>query len=91
MDRPKLMFSRSELANNTHQVATVFAKYALALKEHEDSKSDPTKNVATGQALYAAECRLRQLAMDNATHFPEQLQNIVPALDRALAHWSHGD
>jgi hypothetical protein len=34
---------------------------ALAIKEHEKHKNDPAKNVATGQAVYAAEMRVRQL------------------------------
>ncbi len=80
-------FTRIELANNTVQVANVFAKYALALAAHEKGKSDPTKNVATGQALYEAEVNLKKLALDNANAFPEQLRTIRANLDGALPQW----
>lgn len=42
----------------------VFDAYARALREHEAHKGDPTRNVATGTALYAAEAAMRKLALE---------------------------
>ena len=42
----------------------VFDAYARALREHEAHKGDPSRSVATGAALYAAEAAMRKFAME---------------------------
>ena len=52
-----------------YSIALLAIRCAKARKLHEESKSDPTKNVSTGQALYALETGLTQ-ALDFYAKLP---------------------
>jgi hypothetical protein len=45
------------------ELIIALVEWTVALRHHEAVKSDPSQNVASGQALYAAEFRLRALAL----------------------------